>query len=153
MNRLIKSVVVFSFAILCFAAQAQVPGRNPQLQQRLIQAKLMEIKKALALSDAEMNQLTPVYRRYEEEKLSVRFPQQGQLLRTSIDSLSHSEADKLIAAHLDNAVRMSTIRRKYYNEFREVLSPQQVVQLYRSDAMLNKKVMQEMRRRMNNRMN
>ena len=153
MNRLIKIILVLTCSVFCFSAQAQDFSRNPQLQQRIIQAKLFEIKNALQLSDAKARELAPIYRRYEEEKSEVQFPKQGRLLRTNPDSLTTEEADKLITAQLDNAIRMSTIRRKYYNEFKTVLTPQQIVQLYRSEAQLNKKVMMELRRRMNNRMN
>ena len=153
MNKLIVSIIVSTLTILCFAVQAQDLSRNPKLQERITQAKLVEIKNAMALSDAKMQALAPIYKRYEGEKNEITFPRQGRLLRTNPDSLSAEEADKLITAHLDNAVKISNIRRKYYNEFKTVLTPQQVIQLYRSEAQLNKKVMQELRRRMRERAN
>jgi hypothetical protein len=151
MNRLIKLIVAVLLSTLIFAAQAQNQSRKPEIQARITQAKLNEIKRALALSDAKMNELTPVYKRYEAEKSQISFPGQGKMLRSNPDSLSTEEADKLITAHLDNAVKMSSIRRKYYSEFKNVLTPQQVMRLYKSEAQLNKKVMQELRRRKRNR--
>lgn len=151
MNKLIEIILTGIFSFLLLAAQAQDLSRNPRLQERISQAKLFEIKKALALSDAEMKELTPIFKRYEAEKNQLQFPGQGKMLRSNPDSLSTEEADKLITAHLDNAVKVSNIRRKYYSEFKTVLTPQQVMRLYRSEAQLNKKVMQEMRRRMRNR--
>ena len=153
MNKLTKIILLLTCSLCCFAAQAQDFSRNPQLQQRIIQAKLFEIKKALQLSEDKAKELAPIYQRYEMEKSKVQFPRQEGLLRMNPDSLNTEEADKLITAQLDNAIRMSTIRREYYNEFKKVLTPHQVVQLYKSEAQLNRKVMMELRRRMNNRMN
>ena len=152
MNKLKRLIVLLFCSVFWFSAQAQDFSRNPQLQQRIIQAKLFEIKNALALSDATAKELAPIYRRYELEKSEVQFPNQGRLLRTNPDSLSTEEADKLITAQLDNSIRLSTIRKKYYSEFRTVLTPQQIIKLFKSEAQLNKKVMQELRRRFNNRM-
>jgi hypothetical protein len=151
MNSLIKVIVAGICSLLILTAQAQDQTRNPKLQERISQAKLVEIKRALALSDAKMKELTPIFKRYEAEKSQLHFPGQGKMLRSNPDSLSTEVADKLITAHLDNAVKVSTIRKKYYNEFKTVLTPQQVMRLYKSEAQLNKKVMQELRRRMRNR--
>ena len=151
MNRLIKAFLFCAAFILHFTVQAQDLSRNPRLQERITQAKLVEIRHALALSDERMKALTPIYKRYEAERSEISFARQGRLLRTNPDSLSTEEADRLMTAQLDNAIRISTIRRKYYNEFKTVLTPQQVVKLYKSEAQLNRKVMQELRRRMRNR--
>ncbi|MEJ8801865.1 hypothetical protein [Pontibacter sp. H249] len=151
MNKLLTTVFISMLFLLQFTGQAQDLSRNPKLQERISQAKLVEISKALVLSEDKMKALTPIYKRYETEKNEITFPRQGRLLRTNPDSLSAEEADKLITAQLDNAIKISTIRRKYYNEFKTVLTPQQVFKLYKSEAQLNRKVMQELRRRLRNR--
>ncbi len=149
MNKFLTTVILISgiLILFCYTAQGQDLNRNPKVQERITQAKLAEISKALALSDDKIKSLAPIYKRYEAEKNETSFLRQGRLLRASPDSLSAEEADKLITAQLDNAIRLSTVRRKYYNEFKTVLTPQQIMRLYRSEAQLNRKVMQELRRR------
>ncbi|GAB3195855.1 Spy/CpxP family protein refolding chaperone [Pontibacter aydingkolensis] len=151
MNKLFRFFILCFIGLLPFAAQAQNLRNNPNLQARVTQAKLVEIKNALDLSDAKMSELAPVYKRYEAEINEINFARQGRLMGTNPDSLSADDADKLITSHLDNAIKISTIRRKYYNEFKTILTPQQVMKLYKSEAQLNKKVMQELRRRLRNR--
>jgi len=65
-------------------------------------------------------------------------------------SLSSEEADQLIAYQLKSAKKLILIREKYYNEFRTVLTPQQIIKLYQSEAELRKKVMAERKRRLKN---
>lgn len=137
--------------LLTIAAEAQNFRNNPRLQERITQAKLAEIQRALNLNEAEMSKLAPVYKRYEAELNELSSPGQGKLLGANADSLSTEEADRIINTRLDNAIRIGTIRKKYYAEFRAVLDPQQVMRLYQSEAKLRRKVMMEFRRRFGDR--
>lgn len=148
MKKLLTFVLVSILFLSNNTVQGQDLSRNPKLQERITQAKLMEISKELRLSDDKMKLLAPIYKRYEAEKSETSFPRNGRMLRTSPDSLSAEEADRLITAQLDNAIRLSTIRKKYYTEFKTVLTPQQALRLFKAEARLNRKVMQELRRRM-----
>lgn len=144
MNNKIRTVL--SIAVLCFAltAQAQDVWNNPRLQERITQAKLAEIQKVLQLSEVKMKALMPIYRHYESELHELIA---GRQLLISPDSLSTEEADKLAMARLDDAVKIGTIRKKYYPEFRTVLTPQQVMKLYQSEAQMRRKIIKEFRRR------
>jgi hypothetical protein len=50
-------------------------------------------------------------------------------------------------AQLENAKRLIDIREKYYHKFKTVLTPQQIVRLYQTEAQIRQKVTQELRRR------
>jgi hypothetical protein len=52
---------------------------------------------------------------------------------------------------LETAKKLISIREKYYKEFRTVITPQQIIKIYQTEAELRKKVMQEIKRRMMNR--
>ncbi|WP_114781948.1 hypothetical protein [Botryobacter ruber] len=156
MSTFYKAILFCVALLLNLAVQAQDLRNNPRLRERITEAKLLEIQKALNLSDADLKQLAPVYKRYDAALNELHFArqqsrQEAGLLRTNPDSLSTEEADRLITAHLENAVKISTIRREYYSEFKTVLSPQQVMRLYQSEAQLRRKVMQEVRKRFGNR--
>jgi type II secretory pathway predicted ATPase ExeA len=75
----------------------------------------------------------------------------ARLTKVDADSLSTEEADLLIVNQLESARKLISIREKYYKEFRTVITPQQIIKLYQTEAELRKKVMQEMKRRMMNR--
>jgi Spy/CpxP family protein refolding chaperone len=131
--------------------QAQNAMNNPKLQERISDAKLKEIQRGLNISDDQLKELSPIYKRYESELNDLMTANQGRQFQRHPDSLSTVEADQMISTKLDNAVKISTIRRKYYPEFKSVLTPQQVMKLYQSEIKLRKKVMQEFRRRFGNR--
>jgi Spy/CpxP family protein refolding chaperone len=149
MNRFI---VLFTMLLITVAAHAQDFKNNTKLQERITQAKLAEIQRALTLSDATMAEFAPVYKKYETELNKVISSSQGKQMRVHPDSLTTDEADRLIKAKLDDAVSISTIRKNYYSDFRSVLTPQQIMKLYQSEAQLRKKVMMEFRRRFGDRM-
>ncbi|MFD2512478.1 Spy/CpxP family protein refolding chaperone [Pontibacter locisalis] len=147
MNKINRLLIFSALLLWTVTTHAQNFRNNPKLQERITQAKLTEIQRGLNLDEAQMKELSPIYKRYEAELNSLRTAGQGRLLQTNPDSLSAEEADKIISSHLDNAIKMGTIRKKYYPEFRAVLSPQQVMRLYQSEAKLRRRVMMELRRR------
>lgn len=151
MNTLLKIVFIVTVMLFSNIALAQTARNNPNVRERLTEAKLRVIQNSLQLSDEQLKDLSLVYRRYESEINALSYAKQRNLMRTSLDSLSTEEADKMITAQLDNVVKISAIKRKYYPEFRTVLTPQQVIELYKSEAQIRRRVMQEFRRRFESR--
>lgn len=147
--KLILSILLFVFTLFfCLDVESQNPDRFPLLWERIAQAKLREIKISLKLDQATFDEFRPIYLKYEREVSGVNFRNLGKLMKVDADSLSTEEADQLIVSQLDAAKKLISIREKYYKEFRTVLTPQQIIKLYQTEAELRKKVMQEMKRRM-----
>lgn len=129
-------------------AESQNADRFPRLRERIVQAKLNEIQLQLKLDQADFDQFRPVYLKYEREISEIDFRNLARLMKVDADSLSSEEAERLIINQLETAKKLISIREKYYKEFRTVLSPQQIIKLYQTEAELRKKVLQEMKRRM-----
>lgn len=145
----ILSTLLFVITLLVgLDAESQNPDRFPMLRERIAQAKLREIKLSLKLDQVTFDQFRPIYLKYEREVSEVNFRNLGKLMKVDADSLSTEEADQLIVNQMDAAKKLIFIREKYYKEFRTVLTPQQIIRLYQTEAELRKKVMQEMKRRM-----
>lgn len=145
----IFSILLVSLNLLTgFVAESQNPERFPMVRQRIIQAKLHEIKVQLKLDQTTFDQFRPVYLKYEREISAIDFRNLARLMKVDADSLSSEEADRLVVNQMETARKLISIREKYYKEFRTVLSPQQIIKLYQTEADLRKKVMQEMKRRM-----
>jgi Spy/CpxP family protein refolding chaperone len=100
-----------------------------------------------------MDKFRPVYIQYEKEIAGLNVRGQERLMRSNTDSLSSEEAERLVLAQLNNAKKMLEIREKYYYKFKSVLTPQQIIKLYQTEAEIRRKVMQELRRRFGGRMN
>jgi len=134
-----------------FIAKSQNQNRFPVMRERIIQVKLRELKVNLKLDQVAFDQFRPVYLRYEREVSGIDFRKMARLLRVEADSLSTEEADQIIVSQIESAKSLIDLREKYYKEFRKVLSPQQIIKLYQTEAELRKKVMQELKNRRWNR--
>jgi len=142
-------VLLFSFIFLTgFVAEAQNPDRPLKIRERIVLAKLREIRIQLNLDQPTFERFRPVYLRYENEISGIDFRNLARMMRVNADSLTAEEADLMIVSQLETSKRMIVIRERYYREFRKMLEPQQIIKLYQTEAELRKKVMQEMKRRM-----
>ena len=148
-----KNIIILVFfgmsVVAGLNAEAQNVDRFPRLRERITQAKLREIKASLKLDQNTFDRFSPIYNRYEQEVTSIDFRKMGRLMKVDADSLSTSDADELIVNQLNAAKQLVLIREKYYHEFRQVLAPQQIIKLYQTEAELRKKVMLELKRRLN----
>jgi len=151
MKTIFKAFVLLMLTMFSLGAQSQNAKRLPIVRERILQAKLVEIRRSLNLDQATMQRLRPIYIEYEKEILGVNTNNQRRLMSVNSDTLTPQEAEKLVMVQLENAKRLIDIREKYYNKFKTVLTPQQIVRLYQTEAQIRQKVTQELRRRsMNN---
>lgn len=145
----ILSTLLFVFTLLVsLNVYSQNPDRFLKIRERIVQAKLHEIKLILKLNQANFEQFRPVYLKYEREISRIDFRNMARLMKVDADSLSTEDADHLIVSQMESAKKLIFIREKYYKEFRTVITPQQIIKLYQTEAELRKKVMQEIKRRM-----
>lgn len=151
MKNILSILFVFFMFFTGFDAESQNADRFPRIHERVVQAKLREISQQLNLDQATFDQFRPVYLKYEHEISEINFRNLARLMKVDADSLSAEEADQLIVNQLENSKKLIRIREKYYKEFRTVLTPQQIIKLYQTEAELRKKVLQEIKRRMINR--
>ncbi len=147
-----KNIFLILLVILAMSsglnAKSQNRERFPLLRERIVQAKLHEIRNNLKLNQAAFEQFRPVYLRYERELSGIDFREMARLTRVNADSLTAEQADRLIINQLEVAKSLIALREKYYKEFRTVLSPQQIIRLYQTEAEMRQKVTQEMKRRL-----
>ncbi|HAQ19950.1 MAG TPA: hypothetical protein DCR40_12070 [Prolixibacteraceae bacterium] len=148
MKKIISALFLVLILFTGFVALSQNPDRLPLVHQRMVQAKLREIRFQLKLDQTTFDQFRPVYLKYEREISEIDFRNLARMMKVDADSLSLEEADRLVVNQMETAKKLISIREKYYKEFRTVLSPQQIIKLYQTEADVRKKVMQEMKRRM-----
>ncbi len=148
MKKIFATLLLVSILFFCLNTKAQKNERFPLLHERLVRAKLGEIKLRLKLDQATFEQFRPIYLKYNREITSIDFRKLARLMKVEADSLTAEEADQLIVNQLEGAKRMIEIRENYYKEFRTVLTPQQIIKLYQTEAELRKKVQEEVKRRM-----
>jgi len=137
--------------LLHLNASSQNVGRFPLIRERIVQAKLREIKLKLNMDQEKLEQFRPIYEKYNLEMSDIDLFKLGKLMKVEPDSLTAEEADQLIVNQLKSARRIIDIREHYYKEFRTVLTPQQIVKVYQTEAEMRKKVQEELKRRKLNR--
>jgi len=147
MRTIYKAFVLLMLTMLSLGAQSQNAKRLPIVRERILQAKLVEIRRSLNLDQATMQRLRPIYIEYEKEISGVNTNNQRRLISANSDTLTPQEAERLVMVQLENAKRLIDIREKYYHKFKTVLTPQQIVRLYQTEAQIRQKVTQELRRR------
>ena len=147
MKTIFKAFVLLMLTMFSLGAQSQNAKRLPIVRERILQAKLVEIRRSLNLDQATMQRLRPIYIEYEKEILGVNTNNQRRLMSANSDTLTPQEAERLVMVQLENAKRLIDIREKYYHKFKTVLTPQQIVRLYQTEAQIRQKVTQEIRRR------
>jgi hypothetical protein len=149
--------ILMSVFCLVFLLLPELPAQNRvfggPVRQRIMEAKLREIRKTLNLDQETMDRFRPVYASYEKELSGIRFRDLSGINQADTDSLSAEEAERLILAQITNARKMVDLREKYYTRFKTVLTPQQIIRLYQTETAIRRKVMMELRRRFGNRFN
>lgn len=142
-----KRILPLLVCLLLMGTTLSGQNRNQLLRQRMELAKLQQIRHDLMLDEARFAQFRPIYLRYERALANVDFRSQNRLLNVHADSLSNEEATALLQGQWEQAKRLLHIRERFYMELRTVLTPQQLIQLFQSEADIRQKAMLELGRR------
>lgn len=133
-------------------SMAQNRFRNQPLKLRMEQAKLQQLRLDLSMDDATFAQFRALYLRYERALANVDFRNQNRLLNVNPDSLTAQEADALLTGQWAQAKQLIHIRERFYAELHTILTPQQLVRLFQSEAKIRQKVLNELGKRQRQRL-
>lgn len=147
MRTTIKILVLSAILLAPVFLTAQ--NQRPAFRERLLNARFHEISTRMHLEPAKAEKLKPIYFRYEKEKASVFIVDEERISRNDSENLSPEQEEKLYISRLERAKKLIEIREKYYPEFRTVLSPKEIVQFNRIEMELNRRMMQQIRKRLN----
>jgi len=143
----ISALLLFLLLLINVNAKSQAEARFPLMRERIMQAKLREIKYRLNIDQKTFDNFRPIYLKYNQELSGIDFFKLGRLMKINSDSISAEEAEQMITKQIESARKILSIREKYYKEFKTVLSPQQILKLYQTEAEIRNKVMAELKRR------
>ncbi len=130
-----------------FMLAAQI--QRPAFRERFLNARFHEICTRMQLSPDKAEKLKPVYFRYEKEKAAVFVESGRRFNREERRNLTVEQEEEQYLARLEKAKKLIEIREKYYPGFRTVLSPKEIVQFNRIEMELNRKMVQQIRKRLN----
>lgn len=131
------------------------PERKQLNKEQMQEMQCNQIIKGLALDDATAAKFTPVYKQYMEEMRATRDmgSRRNAANRTAADKQTpkpiptDAEVEQAIKDRFAQSRKMLDIREKYYNEFRNFLSPKQIQKMYNMEKHNGDKFRKEMKKR------
>lgn len=145
--------VLFTTALIlifCEWPAAQPGGRLPQITERFSNTRLNQVASRMNLEKEKVEQLRPLYLKYEREKQELMDGRMLREMRTSPDSLTDEQAEQLFFMQMEKAKKMISLREKYFREFRTVLSPREIMEFHRIEKEVTRKMMEKIRQRFKN---
>jgi len=151
MKTFLKILLLIWAVLISHITFSQNPDRLPPMRERILNAKFDEICRRMEIERAKAEQLRPVYRSFEREKASLMLNNSAGEFAFPDSSLTEKQQDELYLKSLEKAKKLVELRETYYPKFRTVLTPKQVVQFNRIEMEVNRRMMQQLKKRMNER--
>lgn len=126
-----------------------------QPKERIEAWKIAYITKNLDLSPAEAEKFWPLYNAYkgEVEEIQKRKNTIRRGNRRVLQSKSDTELEQLADEYINLSVKQAEVQSYYHQELKKILPIQKVVLFYKTEQELNRKILEEIRRRQEERMN
>lgn len=144
----LKVLITIGTLLISYSTFSQSSDRLPPMRERIINAKFDEICRRMELEISKAEQLRPVYRRFEREKGALMLNNRMGDFAFPDSSLTEKQQDEFYLQSLEKTKKLVELRETYYPEFRTVLTPKQVVQFNRIEMEVNRRMMQQLRKRM-----
>lgn len=125
-------------------AQMSEEQRAKQQEHRdLFNIRMQIIKEELKLSDVQFEKFVPVYREYNKAK------QFNHIKSPKIDmaKATKQQINNIMKIRLDNTINMAQVRKNYILIFENVITPRQVMKLYRVEDDLITRAREEYKNR------
>ena len=114
--------------------------------QKFFEAQLAQIKSQLKLDDQTEAKVEATLRLYNMElERARRMEFMGR--RSKSDSLTDASAEKIILGQINSGMKFLQIREKYYFELKKFISPKEILEIYRIEQDVNRKIMIEFNKR------
>ncbi len=152
--RKFKNILMVCGLLLVFHTMAFAQNKGPRdnMRHKFAHAQFNEVKKALKLDEATANKFESIYNAYLEELAKQAQHEKQRFTKGAIDSLSNEQAEKIIKNRFKRAEKMIAVREKYYDAFKKVLSPKQILVVYQTETKVARKAVKEFHKRIEKRM-
>jgi hypothetical protein len=138
-------LVILMTGFTCAANAQREPGWQ-KAGQKFFEAQLAEIKSALKLNEQTEAKVEATLRNYNMELEKARRIE-FMVRHLKRDSISDITAERIILGQINSGKRFLQIREKYYYELKKIISPKEILEIYRIEQDVNRKVMIEFNKR------
>ncbi len=129
---LILIATIFSFCRVSFAQDGELNG---SVKEKLEAEKVAFITKKMDLTPAESQAFWPVYNQYRKELEATRQDKKDLLHDTkkNYDNMTEAEIEKAISESFVMEQHELDLKKKYFLEFKKIISNRKIVKLYRAE--------------------
>jgi hypothetical protein len=131
-------------------AQAPATSNRQRLNaEQIIQKRTAQMVQTLMLDDETAARFTPVYTQYLKDKMACRITKKqvkGQQ-KGMKSEMTDAEAENVIKDRFAQSHKILDIQEKYYNQFRRILTPKQILRIYQNEKATREGLRKEMKRR------
>ena len=118
-------------------AAAESPKLTKEQIAEIEDARIKAFQQELGLSEEQVNQFAPIYRRYSAEVVEAM---QASRERKIKKPASNAEALSEVNRRIDVRIKYLNLQKKYMEEFSKILSPEQTMKVLAVEERLNNKM-------------
>jgi len=143
----------FYLVMLIYTACWLSPDRlsaqnNSRALQRIESLKIAYIAQRLNLTPEEAEKFWPIYNQYEQEMNAARQQHRQQQLNTQrLSSASDAEVNEALNDELAYEQQLVNIRKKYRQQFQQVLPPRKVALLFVAEREFTNQLINQLKER------
>lgn len=147
MKKLLYTLLMGLFAVSAMAQNAHAAkGQDKQKNHKPLVEMELTYMDSMQIMDAEtFAKFAPIYREYAAERSAIRQQIRAAKKAMRAEGVTEQQAQDELKKMLDGEVRLAELTRTYSEKFLTVLTPQQVVQVYKVHDTLRTKILQARR--------
>ncbi len=134
-------LLLFAFSVGVAHAQRQQPNRQEEIA-KIEQAKIAYLTQQLNLKTEQAEMFWPIYNEFSEKRRALH-KERRQVKNIYTENLSDEDALKIIDQMIAVQEKEVALHKEYKTKFLSVISPQQLVELFKAERefmrMLHKK--------------
>ncbi len=134
-------IILSSITSLWAQSQRSQHQRGSGNSQRF---QMQLIIKQLVIKESDQASFEEIYTRYSSDMKKLR---PKAMRKGKTDELSEEEVEVQILESFDRAQRTTSLKKEYYEEFKRILSPKQILRMYNIERKFNERLNSEVQSR------
>ena len=144
-----KKNILFIWILFC--GLNNLEAQNNDKHENFRAYKIAYITQQLDLSPTEAEKFWPLYNEFGKQFYQLKVIQTRDMKRKikengGIDNLSEVEANEYVTKLLDSEKEIVKLKMKYYDQLKNVISPNKILKLYNAETGFNRRLLSEFRK-------
>ena len=133
--------IILSLLLGITALTAAAQTETPKPRKPLVEIELAYIDSSHIMDEATYARFEPVYREYATQRQAIRREIRGAKKAMRAEGVTDTEAKAELDKMLAGQVKLAELSQQYADRFLSMLTPQQVVKVYRVNDVLRNRLM------------